>query len=304
MSEENKIGIASAVAIKPGDQGQLRVRLDADARITGVEVEAGGEVTRILAGRDTILLAEGQTWTELLKSRGPSVASGSYVIVLVKNTTEEEKVFTGSLLVGDALLAPAAPRAVRPPGTDRTANTTVVQRKANVRPPVTVDRIVKPARVRSFNAPTGGEEPTTSASGRLGLPLVGVAPKAGEHVAILSPSHARAILALAARRLPIYPAFRAAIVKHLTSALERDGAATLYEGSSEVLVVLDKPLLSHLIGLVRGNMGPLTERGRAAVVKAIEEAFTRDARRSETSASKAKALGPGPDVIDVAATGT
>lgn len=94
-----------AVAIQPGDIGQLFYRAEGGEILRGLTVSPGAQVVKVLVGREQYP-APGQTdWKACLGKEAPA---GSYVIALVQNTTAQVIHAAGCWYVeGGAPSAPA-----------------------------------------------------------------------------------------------------------------------------------------------------------------------------------------------------
>ena len=182
--------------ILPGDTGQLIIQLTSRAEIAGVIVEEPGIIMQIIGGPHRHPIKEkgkpdDGTWEDFL---GKTVPGGAHLIVIVKNPTDNMKVFNGVVYVTNEERPPAKKAVIQGtgPGSGARRHTGVVP--ANEQP-----------------RPTGVSQPLRGK----GVVVPGV----NEVAILMKRGNAERLLAMVKGGAPVYDAEKPAIILELERGL-------------------------------------------------------------------------------------
>ena len=269
-----QIELTSQRAIPPGDNGMMPFRMTTPASLVDVEVEEGAEIVSIMSSKGTFERREGQTWPEVLSST--LISAGTFLTLVVHNTTDEERNFKGSIFVEPAVSRRAQKFDNANISADEPLQTPrVVEGPAVGRESVTREKVSTPTRVVAIGqierSSRGVANERLDEMMKDGLDLV--LPKEGEKAVMIPKGVAYSLLQQLENHVPLHKAFRPSIIVQCDIALHQEGAMEV--GGNDLPVLLKEDQVTALMQVMM-RQRIFSDAERLDVANAIKAAVARD----------------------------
>lgn len=279
-----RIDLASQRAIPPGDNGMMPFRVMTPASLVDVEVEEGAEVVSIMSSKGTFECRDGQSWPEVLAST--LIAAGTFLTLVVHNTTDEERNFKGAIFVEPSIerrsraFEGSNTSADEPMKPARVVEGPVVGRESVTREKVsTPARVVEVGQIERHSRSVVNERLEESMVNGLDLVL----PSEREKAVMIPKGVAYSLLQQLEHHIPLHKAFRPSIIVQCDIALHREGAMEI--GGNDLPVLLKDDQITALMQVMM-RQRIFSDAERLDVANAIKAAVAKDEELSNKPKTK------------------
>ena len=299
--DERKVSLVSSIPIAAGERGQLAYQTESAVDLVGIEVDAGLEITRFVAGKSVFKRVEGQSWNDVLVPPDNRIPGNVYVMIVVENLTSEEVIGKGTLVLANEEVAspPVRPSADPPdheadkrtsgqtdkrvPREATAADSAIRRRPSQSATSGTASQVIRTARTEAPPA----QNPITP--GRLERLTHQVVPNSGERAISLLCLYVSAVSNWLDNEIPLSPRVRTALALCLSQEIA-EGASTM--GDNEIVVSLAQADVEKLRAFAAYEGPELSEDAkedaelRARLSKAFREAAERPVDQLVSSSAR------------------